>query len=175
MPSASLAAAPVAAYVAVNFSSTITLGSVILGALLAAAGLVILGYGARFRAAYEAEKLVSGSYLDGRNAFQARADRLEMQLGETQARNDELADLIGEQKKTIARLENLPNLERIVQVMAETSTRQDSAASERLRDGLTQVGEMVRTAIATHDHAAELRARSIVAAIEAAAADRLDG
>lgn len=160
---ASIAAGTTAAgaFGAVDWSSTITLGSLIVGILVGFAGLVVLGYGARWKAAFESEKVVAESYRDGREAFQARADRLEIELRETRARNDELAELIGEQKKTVARLESLPNLERIVQVMADTAERADTRAAERLETALVRVGEMFHEVIDLHDGRAEERARRL--------------
>lgn len=142
----------------IDWSNTINLGALVIAGVVGLAGLAVLGYGARWKAAATAERVVSDTYRGGQEAFKARADRLEMQLAETQARNEELAHLIGEQKKVIARLESLPNLERIIHLMGETAVRQDGAAANRLDRGLTRVGEMFDERIAEHDRRAAARA-----------------
>ena len=150
---------------AIDWSSTIGLGSVVVGIVVALAGLAVLGYGARWKAAATASEAGMKAERDTREAFKARADRLEIELRETRARNEELAHLIGEQKKTIARLEALPNLERVVNLMAEQQERADVRATERLQRGLTAVEDMVDARVTDHEKFARERHEQLLAAL----------
>lgn len=67
---------------AVHFSDTITLGSVILGMFAVAGGLAVFAYGARWKAAYETERITASSLDEGRRAFLERSERLESELKE---------------------------------------------------------------------------------------------
>lgn len=95
---------------AVNWSSTITLGSMLVGVIVGLAGLAFVGFGAKWKAAAEAEREVAASYRDGREAFRIRNERLAADNKECQEKIRELLYEIGEQKGTIAELEARPNL-----------------------------------------------------------------
>lgn len=64
----------------VSWQATVTLGSVLVGALIGLCTLAFLGYGARWKTNYETEKATSESLREGRDAFQAKAERLEGEL-----------------------------------------------------------------------------------------------
>lgn len=95
---------------AIDWSSTISLGSIILGALIAAGGLLVFGYGARWKAAAEANEATAQSYKEGREAFRIRIERQDDDLKECHTKINDLLHAIGEQKAVIAELEARPNL-----------------------------------------------------------------
>src|ERR1043165_7180706 len=117
----------------VHFTQNINLGTILSVVVIVATllGLWRYGYGARWRAAYEAEHAAAQSLADGRDAFQKRAERVEAELKESTLQREESLKIIGEQKETIARLEALPNLQEILQTFGEMSVREDAAASKR--------------------------------------------
>lgn len=65
---------------AVHFTSTVTLGSVVIGILLGVGGLATYGYGVRWKANYEVEKARADALAEGREAFKTQADRLHREL-----------------------------------------------------------------------------------------------
>jgi len=146
----------------IDWSSTITLGSVIIGILLGLSGLAIFGYGVKYKTAYEAERAVSGSLKDGREAFKARADRLEQELKDSKAREADLSDQIIDCKSQLARLEERPDLTRVLQIMGEQSVRQDAEADRRAERAIDQMSAMFANSLNHHDKAARDRQEQII-------------
>lgn len=159
--------------IGVHFADTITLGSIFIGLLLGLFGLFVFAYGARWKAAYEAEHAAAASLKDGREAFQLRAERVEAELKESMAQRDKSLQLIGEQKATIAKLEALPNLARIVEIMGETSVRQDAAADQRVELAITSIESYVAEQLAHHEARAQDRHDAQMGVMEAIA-DKLN-
>jgi hypothetical protein len=141
----------------VDFTHTITLGSLIVGVIVGLAGLAVLAHGARWKANYEIERARADSLDEGREAYEKRSRRLEQELKEAQAQSIELAQVLGDAKETIARLEQLPNLERVIGLMAETSRRQDAEADRRLAVGIENVERFVQIELAGHEKRAQER------------------
>jgi hypothetical protein len=64
------------------------LTAVVAGAVAALYGLARFAYGAKYRAAWQAERAVADSYREGRAAFEARVRQLEQQLRDLTALAD---------------------------------------------------------------------------------------
>jgi hypothetical protein len=152
-------------FASIDYKHTITLGSIILGIIVGLAGLVVFAYGARWKAAYEAEHAVVDSLMEGREAYKLRADRLEDELIERHRQLVSCTEAIGEQKQTIARLEALPNLSIVIDKMAESTKRADGAAAERLAGALDKVGELLDAQWRAHEEHADRRANELLAEI----------
>jgi len=105
-----------------------------------------------------------------RTAYQvaaARADELDKALDRAQDRNSELLEELRnaqaelrEATKTIQKFEALPNMERIVTLMAETSDRQDAHAERRTEVGVSRLVAMIEQ---HEQHASERHAKTIAA------------
>lgn len=109
---------------AASYSNSITLGAVLIGVLVAG-GIAYL----RIRAGTEAG--AAAVWESVAKGHEERAALLHQQLREC-------SDLVGDQKKTIERLEALPNLERIINLMAQTAQNQDIHAQERVAGVMAQ-------------------------------------
>lgn len=126
----------------VHFTETITLGSIILGVMLACGGLATYGYGVRWKSAFEAESAARESLEDGRRAYQLRADRLAEE-------KSELLILVGDCKAKVAALEARPTQETVVQLIEAM----DAHASERTMKAVASV----ERSLATHERLAQER------------------
>lgn len=141
-----------------NWSSTVTLGSVIVGILLGLAGLATFGYGIRWKSNYDVEKARSDSLEDGVRAYKERADRLELQMRELRTDHDKLAGDLLESRSLVARLEQLPNLERILELMGDLAVKQDAQLDRHAREIETQIA----SALNNHDAMAKERFSEII-------------
>lgn len=147
-------AAAVGALLAVDFNSTIGLGSIVVGVIVGIATLVGVIYGAQYKASYEAERSLA--------AVRGEELELERERHEQASRErKELQELAARQAETIVRLEALPNLERVVSMMSDTFTRIDERASQRLEHGLATVAAIA----ATHEDRAQERHQTLLAAL----------
>lgn len=106
---------------AIAFSDSINLGAVLLG-------LMILGAIAYFR-------IRSGVADVWENVAKAEKERSH----QCQERLEEALKISGDQREQITRLEALPNLERVVNLMAEQSERAEQRAEIRTRAAVAQV------------------------------------
>ena len=70
---------------AIHWSDTITLGSVLVGAFLGLAGMFTFAYGVRWKSAYEVAEATVQSLTEGREAFRLRSERLEEEVRELRA------------------------------------------------------------------------------------------
>lgn len=148
---------------AVQFTSTITLGALIIAAAGGAATLAWFGYGVRWKSAWEVASTQATELRKALNDEVERSQRLEDRLHEA-------LDVIGEQKRTIERLEALPNLERLVTLMSDTAERQDRHARERLTEALQDVRTSVGAEIAVHEALGQDRHEALIAALAGIAA-----
>jgi hypothetical protein len=130
----------------VDFTHQISLGAAIIAATAGFYALVSLWRGSRYKTAAEVAEANSRIYAEGREAFKQRAERLDEELKES-------LKLIGDQKRTIARLEALPNLQAIVELMADTAKRQDETSEIRAERAL----EVMSKAIKHQDERAQQR------------------
>lgn len=74
----------------VHFSETITLGSLIVGILLAIPALWVYGKGIRYKTAYDVSEDTNKTLAEGREAFKMRAERLEGELAAVRQERDTL-------------------------------------------------------------------------------------
>jgi len=139
---------------ALRFSDTITLGSIIVGLLLGVTGLAVFAYGARWKAAYETERVTAKSLEEGRLAFQQRSERVEADLREAleqaldlRARIKQLeqaTDLTGaveqmhaEHHEILLKIENLTQVLRVIESrfpMQERRAGDDAPGHPRRRE-----------------------------------------
>jgi len=113
-----------------DFTTTITLGSIIVGIIVGLAGLVVLGYGARWRSLAQISS--------------AQAEELRRAFGDEKQRADSLyerlTDMVAERNALtvrIARLEERPNLEQLADILTKESERR----SEQIGRILTRAAE----------------------------------
>jgi hypothetical protein len=169
-----------------SFERTITLGSLIVGLLLAVATLVGVFYGVRYKVSYETASARAGQLSDWLDEALEREKRVEGRLLESLRKLEDMALQLAECQATIARLEALPNVQAVVEKMGELAVQQDAAAAQRLEQALLLVGdrfERLETTtsgqIAAHEDRAAERGERIVSTLETiagsleSAADRL--
>jgi hypothetical protein len=113
-----------------EFQNVITTGQIVIGTLLTAATLAGIIYGVRYRTAYEVENKVAEGNRQLYEMKDAESKELAAQLLEAK-------DMIAKQSATVARLEQLPNLERVLQLMGDLAVKQDAAAERRLEHAMT--------------------------------------
>jgi hypothetical protein len=86
---------------AIVVNQTITLGTIILGALMGTAGISTYFYGVRYKSAYEVERASSASLREGREAYQLQAERFRDDAKEQRAlKHAALSELAAERLKT---------------------------------------------------------------------------
>lgn len=154
----------------INWSSTITLGSLIIGVLLGLASLAVFGYGVKWKTAYEAERATALSLRDGREAYKLRGDRLEGELADARAREvAHVAELL-ECHTALARLEERPDLNKVLQILGEQSVREDAAAEKRAEKAVERLGELFAAKLDAHDARAAERQEQIIEGLQ-----RLEG
>ena len=146
----------------INWSSTITLGSLIIGVLLGISGLAVFGYGVKWKTAYETEKAVTESLRDGRDAYQLRGDRLAEELKDCRERETTLTDLVADLKAALGRLEERPDLNRVLEIIGEQSVRQDAQADLRAGAAVERLGELFSAKLDAHDARAAERQEHII-------------
>lgn len=149
---------PLVALLAVKFSETVTLGSALLGILIALATIVTIMYGVKYKALASQQEKVIETLEAGVGAWKETAERHELEKKVT-------ADLVATQKATIARLESLPNLAIILDKMAEKEMRQDEMAKERLAHAIGLVKEMNEDMWAQHEAHANRRTSELSAVL----------
>ena len=147
---------------AVNWSATITLGSIILGIIVGLAGLATFGYGVRWKTAYETERATAESLRDGREAFELRGDRLAMELREARQQIQEMTDDLITAKAEVAQLQERPDLGQILQIIGEQSIRADAAAELRVNAAIERITEMFTELIKRHDQGVRQRQEEIL-------------
>jgi len=113
-----------------------TTGSLIVGTIVAAAGLAVLAYGARWKSAWQVASTQANELRKALDDERSRGDRLEARLNEAMS-------VIAEQKEAITRLEQLPNLETLVRFMDESTRRAEQEAQARTRDGVREVVQRI--------------------------------
>lgn len=140
---------------AVDFEQTVGLGSLLVGLLVAFVGLVVLFYGARWRAAYTIAATQAEELRKALNDERGRAERAE-------ARERESLVVLADQKQTISRLEALPDLSKILEFLA----KQEEGATVRTRDAVAAVESF----LAVHEERAQDRHESQIAVLSGLAA-----
>lgn len=140
---------------AVDFEQTVGLGSLLVGLIVAFVGLVILFYGARWRAAYTVAATQADELRKALGDERGRAERAE-------TRERDSLRILAEQKQTITRLESLPDLSRILDYLA----KQEEGAVVRARDAVAAVESF----LAVHEERAQDRHESQIAVLSGLAA-----
>lgn len=107
--------------VAAQFTDTATLGALVVGALVSIAGLVAIVAGVRWRVSAEvssatADELRKARADDKEIAADREARRTE-ELREALTREERTSEALRAAQQTIARLESLPDLARVVQLL----------------------------------------------------------
>lgn len=103
----------------IHVTDTITIGTLLVGAIIALPALYVVFKGARWKGIAETAEETAKVYAEGREAYRLKSERLENEL-------KELLILVGEQKQVIAKLEAMPNLTVLQEQMgklAEQATR----------------------------------------------------
>lgn len=160
-PPLSFSAASFASFlglIAIEWSSTLSAGSLVLGIALAISTLIGIIYGVKWKVAYEIEKRT-------REAAEAFGEIKSMESKDLQNRLLEAKTELQENARVIEKLEALPNLERIIHYMGENSVRLDAAASRRLGEGLEVIRATFADVMLEHDDKAEKRTDRIIEAI----------
>ncbi len=140
-----------------TFSHTITLGSLILFAFIGVVGLFVLFYGARWKSAYETEKVTSDTLREGREAYQLRAERLAEDALTLQNKHVAALKELGDKKVRIAELEALPNLSIVLKTLDASSKVAEQQAKERTALAVTQLVDV----LADHEEKAATRHEQI--------------
>lgn len=142
---------------AIEVTSTITLGAIIISAALGIASIAVFGYGVRWKAAAQISEATATVYAEGREAYKERSERLEVELRESSEALRACTQALGESKETIARLEALPNLQRILETMGEQSVHQDAAADVRVEEALGRLETFMDQTLTGHEKRAQDR------------------
>lgn len=167
----------VSIWVLATFTTTISLGVVILGAIISIVGVAFIFYGVKYKTAYEAESAVSSSYKAMNEAYEKRIEKLDKAIEDAAIAQRECLHTIGEQKKIIERLSALENIETIIKLMGEEAQRSDRNAEARLQQGLTQVREVWDSyeAAAAERHHDQMKALREVGTVLSRVDDKVDG
>src|SRR5215831_8128405 len=107
-----------------TWTDTINIGSLVVGLLLGLAALAIFGHGVRFKTAYEAERAVNLS-------FRSRIAAMDEELRSAREFIIELQQDLVITRTELGRLQERPDLGRVLELIGEQSIRQDAAASRR--------------------------------------------
>lgn len=129
---------------AVNFTNTITLGGLIIMGLVGITGLAVLGYGAKWKSV----ATVTGVQADElRKAFEdekSRAERL----------YDRLTDMVAERNELtlrIARLEERPNLDKLVEILQLQSTEAEHRTTSAVEALMEKIDERFEASDKRHE------------------------
>lgn len=133
-----------------HFTNVVTLGSLIVGGLVTISGLAIFLYGVRWKSAWRVASTQAHELRLALDDERDRADRAQKrEMAAVERLEAALRDL-AECRATTERLEALPNLERVINLMAQTAERSE---------------ERFQARISEHDRLAEERHRDIIAAV----------
>lgn len=101
---------------AIEATGAVKLIAIAGGLLAAIATIVGIVYGAKWKSAYDVEHALMAAHAD-------RADLMTAERDEARQKLEQAAAVLVDAQKTIARLEALPNLERVLELITETFTR----------------------------------------------------
>lgn len=147
---------------AVDWSSTITLGSIIVGLLVGVAGLAVFGWGVKYKTGMDAAEANAKVFAEGREAYRLRSDRLAEELKDCRAQIAEMTDQLVAAKSELVRLEERPDLPRVLELMGEQAVRQDTAADLRVEKAIERLGGLFAESLRHHDEAARERQEEII-------------
>jgi hypothetical protein len=129
---------------ALELTGSLKLIAVVGGFLAAVATIVGIIYGAKWKSAHAVEVALN-------NALSERVSLVVHERDEARVKVDEVAAVLLEARQTIARLEALPNLERVLELLHDTFTGLATRLDEQHRD---------------HEKHAKERHRALLAAID---------
>lgn len=147
---------------AVDWSSTITLGSIIVGLLVGVAGLAVFGWGVKYKTGMDAAEANAKVFAEGREAYRLRSDRLAEELKDCRAQLAAMTDELVKAKSELARLEERPDLPKVLELMGEQAVRQDKVADERVEKMVERLGGLFAESLNHHDAAARERQEEII-------------
>lgn len=124
-------------------TGAVKLIAVIVGFLAAVATIVGIMYGAKWKSAHDVVSAL-------KDALAERVDLVVHERDEAREKLDQIAAVLVEAQKTIARLEALPNLERVLELISDTFTNlasrleelhleHEKHAKDRQRDLVTEI------------------------------------
>jgi len=131
-------------------STTISLGSIIVGILVAAGTLVAVIYGAKWKVTGEAAIALAEARGETIKDAKDREHELQAALHTSKEANAQM-------RQSIERLEALPNLARILEVMAASATSSDEAAEQRAAHAINDVKRFTEELISQHETKAQER------------------
>lgn len=141
-----------------GFQNVITTGQIVLGILLALSALVGVFYGAKFKVSYQAAEALATARGEAIEDAKAREQDLQSALAASKEANAQL-------RAAVEKLEALPNLQRIMELMTantarteEARERQFEAMDEHSRARTEQAVHGVVEAVDRHFVAHEKRA-----------------
>lgn len=156
-----------------QFERTISLGAAIIALLLMIGTLVGIFYGVRYKVSYETAASRAAQLSEWLDEAQEREARVEQRLAEALEKVAECTAALADAQATIARLEAMPDVSKVVEKMGEVAVQQDAAASRRLEHALANVAERFvvlersqREELARHEERAVVRHEAIVASLE---------
>jgi hypothetical protein len=117
-----------------GITSTLTTIAVALAIAGALATLLAAAWGAKYKTAADAEKANADAQAELAQAARAYADLMKDERDEIRAKLEEVTAALLESKETIARLEALPNLERVLRLMTQTYDKIETRQKERFEE-----------------------------------------
>lgn len=146
-----------------SFTNTINLGAVLLAMLI----VIVTGYFTIRQNISKTQVDLAKQQIEGwKGNYESEKESRELvqaKLDESVTQLREALTVVGNQKAVIERLEALPNLERLVKLMADTSVKHDEGAKMLLEQGVAQIARMVDL----HNDQAIERHKQIMAEIRA--------
>jgi hypothetical protein len=117
--------------IAAGFSDTITLGSIIISAVAAAAVIVGVFYGVRYKVSYEAASSAAEelrkSLADEKDRSKEEKEIAAAAIVELQTKHEKiqssLQDALSSAQQTISRLESLPDMAQLVRLLDQHEVR----------------------------------------------------
>lgn len=133
--------------IAFRFTQTVSIGVIILSGLAALATIVGIVYGVRWRIAYEVERKAREGVEALADASAERVRGLAHERNELLHKLEDATTAIKEAEKTVARLEALPNLERVLELMTDTFARITNRIDQMHQDNRAQAEKNTRTLV----------------------------
>jgi hypothetical protein len=143
----------------VRWTSTINLGAVIIGVLLAVAGAMTYLYGSKWKANYEVEKATAESLREGREAYQLRAERLEAEVRECRAEAQEQRELKHSLSAELSAEKKIRDLVPVLKGITDTQQILVEAMGQSREEGVAELkialGDQEQRALDRHEHIVE--------------------
>jgi hypothetical protein len=148
-----------------SFTSTVSLGSVIIASLIGVTALITLSFGLKYKAVALQQKMTIENLVTDRDTWRDMADvrqaTVEHLHDEKQHLHEEkqtLLQRISQLNEEKARLEALPNLSLIIEQMAKEAQRADDVRTSNMELIVVKFGEI----ITKHERSAQERHKELV-------------